>query len=239
MRIVSVSTGKVLLSVATEKTIASSRSGLDMFKFFDLGTKLVEAENGYSVNEPVNYAVRAAIEAGVVELINEGERKGLWKFKSKTKREDLVLAKPVAKVIVKKPKVIEKPKVEPKVKPKIKVVPLIKMKPEATVTKRSVDKDVIPLDTAMLKPKPTLVERICNPEIKKITDVCARDTDQLRKFMKVGIEKHLHIDYSTNEYNTCDKNNLCFKNIAEMYRWEAWTKWLDYVNKGKNFNLVK
>ena len=90
-----------------------------------------------------------------------------------------------------------------------------------------------------LKSKPTLVERICNTEIKNITDVCARDTEELRKFMKVGIEKHLHVDSSTKEYNTCNKNNLCFKNIAEMYRWEAWTKWLDYVNKGKNFNLVK
>jgi len=37
MRIVSVSTGKVMLSVATEKTIASSRSGIDVFKFFDTG----------------------------------------------------------------------------------------------------------------------------------------------------------------------------------------------------------
>ena len=33
MRIVSVSSGKVLLSIATEKTIASSRSGADIFKF--------------------------------------------------------------------------------------------------------------------------------------------------------------------------------------------------------------
>ena len=241
MRIVSVSTGKVLLSVATEKTIASSRSGIDMFKFFDLGTKLVEAENGYSVNEPVNYAVRAAIEAGVVELINEGERKGLWKFKSKTKREDLVLAKPVAKVIVKKPEVVEKPEVaavEKKVEPKIKVVPLNR-KPKVTVTKRNIDKDVIPLPMALPEPKPTMIDRMCNPEIKKITDVCARDTEELRKFMKVGIEKHLHVDKSTKEYNTCNKNNLCFKNIAEMYRWEAWTKWLAYINKGKNFNLVK
>jgi len=81
MRLVSVSTGKVLLSVATEKTIASHRSGADMFKFFDMGTKLVEAETGYSVNEPVNYAVRAAVEAGVIELIIEGERKSYWKFK--------------------------------------------------------------------------------------------------------------------------------------------------------------
>ena len=81
MRLVSVSTGKVLLSVATEKTIASYRSGADIFRFLDLGTKLVESETGYSVNEPVNYAVREAIEAGVIELIYEGKRKELWKFK--------------------------------------------------------------------------------------------------------------------------------------------------------------
>ena len=81
MRIVSVSTGKVLLSVATEKVIASSRSGADVFKFLDMGTKAVEAESGYSVNEPVNYAVRAAIEAGIIEIINQGEKEGLWKFK--------------------------------------------------------------------------------------------------------------------------------------------------------------
>jgi hypothetical protein len=29
----------------------------------------------------VNYAVRAAIEQSVVEIIMEGERKNLWKFK--------------------------------------------------------------------------------------------------------------------------------------------------------------
>ena len=81
MRLVSVSTGRVLMSVATQKTIASYRSGADVFKFFDLGTKLVETETGYSVNEPVNYAVRAAIEAGVIELIYEGKERALWKFK--------------------------------------------------------------------------------------------------------------------------------------------------------------
>ena len=41
MRIVSVSTGKVLMSVATQKTIASSREGVDVFKFLDMGTKLL------------------------------------------------------------------------------------------------------------------------------------------------------------------------------------------------------
>lgn len=81
IRIVSVNTGRVLFSIATEKTIASYRSGADVFKFLDLGTKAVESEIGWAINEPVNYAVRAAIEAGVVEMVYEGERKELWKFK--------------------------------------------------------------------------------------------------------------------------------------------------------------
>lgn len=80
MRIVSVATGKVLLSIATEKTIASHRSGADVFRFLDMGTRLLETETGFSVNEPVNYAVRAAVEQGIVELVHEGERKGLWEF---------------------------------------------------------------------------------------------------------------------------------------------------------------
>jgi curli production assembly/transport component CsgG len=80
MRLVSVSTGKVLMSIATDKTIASYRSGADIFKFLDLGTKLVETETGFSSNEPVNYAVRAAIEQGVIELVYGGVRKQLWKM---------------------------------------------------------------------------------------------------------------------------------------------------------------
>ena len=83
MRLVSVASGKVLVSIATEKTVASYRSGADIFKFLDLGTKALEIENGYSVNEPVNYAVRAAIEQGIIELVYEGVEKDLWKFKEK------------------------------------------------------------------------------------------------------------------------------------------------------------
>ncbi len=234
MRIVSVSTGKVMLSVATEKTIASSRSGIDMFKFFDLGTKLVEAENGYSVNEPVNYAVRAAIEAGVVELINEGERKGLWKFKkpkTESKSERLGLNK--TEVVPEK-----KPVKVAKVKPKIKVVPLI---PRANPHS---DKDV-PKIAVLPKARPTLVERMCDPKIMEITMVCAKDTEELRKLMKVGVEKHVTykwmMDVKNNAelYKVCNKNEICFKNAAEMYRWEAWTAWLAHVNKGKNYNLIK
>ena len=81
MRIVSVQTGEVLLSVAVEKRIASYRTSADLFRFVDLGTVSQEAEIGNSLNEPVNYAVRAAIESSVVEMITKGERQGLWKFK--------------------------------------------------------------------------------------------------------------------------------------------------------------
>lgn len=81
MRIVSVSTGRVLMSVATQKTIASYRQSADAFQFLDMGTKALELEAGYSANEPTNYAVRAVIEAAVVELVYEGVRKGLWNFK--------------------------------------------------------------------------------------------------------------------------------------------------------------
>ena len=81
MRIVSVNTGRVLMSVATQKTIASFRQSADAFQFLDMGTKALELEAGYSTNEPTNYAVRAVIEAAVIEVIYEGVRKGLWNFK--------------------------------------------------------------------------------------------------------------------------------------------------------------
>jgi curli production assembly/transport component CsgG len=81
MRIVSVSTGEVLLTVAVEKTIASIGAGADVFRFLDMGTRALELETGYTTNEPVNYAVRAAINQAVVELIIMGEEKGLWEYK--------------------------------------------------------------------------------------------------------------------------------------------------------------
>jgi curli production assembly/transport component CsgG len=80
MRLVSVSSGRVLVSVAAEKSIASYRTAGDVFKFLDLGTKALEVESGYSVNEPVNYAVREAIEAAVIEIICQGVDLGLWQW---------------------------------------------------------------------------------------------------------------------------------------------------------------
>lgn len=81
MRAVSVQTGEVLVSVATTKTIVSTTTNLGVFKFIEMGTENVELEIGNSQNEPVNYAVRVAIEQAVVEMIKEGAVKGYWAFK--------------------------------------------------------------------------------------------------------------------------------------------------------------
>ena len=81
MRMTSTQTGEVLLSVSVTKTIISSGSSMTVFKFFDMGTSSFEAEAGHTINEPVNYAVRVAIEQSVVELIKEGAKKKLWKYK--------------------------------------------------------------------------------------------------------------------------------------------------------------
>ena len=69
-----------MVSLTVEKTIISGETGSDIFKYLDTDTMLVEIEAGVARNEPVTYAVRKAIEKGVVELINEGAEKGLWEF---------------------------------------------------------------------------------------------------------------------------------------------------------------
>ncbi len=84
LRAVSVNTGKVLTSVTVQKTIISSADAVTAMRFFDMGTRAFEGEAGLTINEPGTYAVKAAIEAGVVELIKDGAKKGLWNFKGDT-----------------------------------------------------------------------------------------------------------------------------------------------------------
>ena len=80
IRLVNVQTGEVVLSTTVEKTIFSTSTGSDIFKYFDTDTMLVEVEAGYARNEPVTFAVRKAIEKGVVDVINLGVDKCLWEF---------------------------------------------------------------------------------------------------------------------------------------------------------------
>ena len=86
MRIVSVHTGEVMIAVSSTKSIASFKTGRDVFKFLDMGTKALELETGVAVNEPVNYALRSAIEHCILQILDEGKIKGLWKTKLRPHR---------------------------------------------------------------------------------------------------------------------------------------------------------
>ena len=80
LRAVSVHSGEVLLNVQTRKTILSYGKGGDIFRFIEQGTELVEYEDGSAVNESVTYATRTAIEAAVLELVNQGHERDYWKI---------------------------------------------------------------------------------------------------------------------------------------------------------------
>ena len=80
LRAISTLTGEVLLNVQTYKTILSTGVGGDVFRFLDMDTKLLELESGMTENESVTWAVRSAIEAAVLALIQQGDERGYWKI---------------------------------------------------------------------------------------------------------------------------------------------------------------
>ena len=84
LRAVSTLTGEVLLNVQSRKTILSVGGGMDLFRFLDMDTKLLEMEDGVSENESVTYATRTAIEAAVLEMIYQGNDRGFWKIEGRT-----------------------------------------------------------------------------------------------------------------------------------------------------------
>lgn len=81
LRAVSTQTGEVLLTENVRKTILSYQVGIATFKFFDQGTRAFEQETGMSSTEIGIYVVKSAVEKAVEDMIFDGARKGLWKFK--------------------------------------------------------------------------------------------------------------------------------------------------------------
>jgi curli production assembly/transport component CsgG len=81
LRGVSTNTGEVILNVQVSKTVLSVGKDLSVFKFVDVGTKLVEAEAGMTENEANTMAVKMAIEEAVLQLIKQGIEKGYFKYK--------------------------------------------------------------------------------------------------------------------------------------------------------------
>jgi curli production assembly/transport component CsgG len=81
MRIVSVSTGEVLLENLTTKTILSVGLSNDLFRYIADGTKLVEFETGNAMNESKSIALQGAIETGIINIIEQGIERGYWSVK--------------------------------------------------------------------------------------------------------------------------------------------------------------
>lgn len=81
MRVVSVSTGEVLLENLTTKTILSVGLSNDFFRYIADGTKLVEFETGNAMNESKSIALQTAVEVGIVNIIEQGIEQGYWSVK--------------------------------------------------------------------------------------------------------------------------------------------------------------
>lgn len=59
----------------------STHEGTTVMRFFNQNTRSFELDASQTFNEPGNYALRSAIEHGIVELVKKGEKLGLWQFK--------------------------------------------------------------------------------------------------------------------------------------------------------------
>jgi len=77
LRAIDTRSGRVLANVMTSKTIYSIGRQAGVFKFIEF-KKLLEAESGYTTNEPAQLCVLSAIEAAVAHLIAQGVERRLW-----------------------------------------------------------------------------------------------------------------------------------------------------------------
>ncbi|SHI91745.1 curli production assembly/transport component CsgG [Hymenobacter daecheongensis DSM 21074] len=77
LRAISTSTGEILKTVYTSKTILSQQVDASLFRFVNF-KRLLETETGFTYNEPTEMAVKEAIEKSVEALVYEGIQDRLW-----------------------------------------------------------------------------------------------------------------------------------------------------------------
>ena len=82
LRLVSVSTGEVLVETLVTKSILSTSISQDIFRFIEQQTELVEIEGGVAENESVSIALQKSIETGVLNIINIGIDRGYWEYET-------------------------------------------------------------------------------------------------------------------------------------------------------------
>ncbi len=82
LRGTSVKNGQVLLSTVATKKILSYGLDANAYQFVTFN-RLLQAEIGFTRNEPGSLAVEQAIEQAVLQFIVEGAARGLWAFKDR------------------------------------------------------------------------------------------------------------------------------------------------------------
>jgi curli production assembly/transport component CsgG len=82
LRGTSVKTGQVLLSVVATKKILSYGLDGNVFRYVTFN-RILQAEVGFTRNEPGSLAVEQAIQQAVLQFIVEGSARGLWAFQDK------------------------------------------------------------------------------------------------------------------------------------------------------------
>jgi len=91
LRAVSTSSGEILKTVYVSKTILSQAVDVSLFRFVKF-QRLLEAETGFTKNEPVQLAVKDAVEKAVHDLIIEGIRDGYWATKEGVEVDNKLVA---------------------------------------------------------------------------------------------------------------------------------------------------
>ncbi len=85
LRAVSTSNGKILKTIYTTKSILSQEVSAGVFRYVKF-KRLLEAEVGYTYNEPGELAITEAIEKAVQSLIIEGVIDNLWMLKDENEK---------------------------------------------------------------------------------------------------------------------------------------------------------
>lgn len=90
LRAVDIRTGRILLSVMTTKSLLSREIQAGVFRFIEF-KKLLEAEAGYTSNEPAQLCLLSAIEAAVIHMIAQGVEQKLWAVSPESRHGDGIL----------------------------------------------------------------------------------------------------------------------------------------------------
>ncbi|MGA8771387.1 MAG: CsgG/HfaB family protein, partial [Rhodomicrobium sp.] len=89
LRGTSVKSGQVLLSVVATKKILSYGLDGNAFRYVTFN-RILQAEAGFTRNEPGSLAVEQAIEQAVLQFIIEGSARGLWAFRDKSFQSHII-----------------------------------------------------------------------------------------------------------------------------------------------------